>query len=120
MKKIISTIFLMIHVGVWANSFSVDKRVTELLSASAQKNYNEFIKTGSEEFKKLDKKEFDRVSDELSLKMKAGIQLTSLTTLKQGDFLVHLFKLSFKGRNEDALVRIILGKNNETLGFWIQ
>lgn len=118
MKKLLLIASVFLSISLWAKEFNVENRVNELLKATAQKNYVEFIKSGSTEFKNLDKKEFEKVANQLAPKINEGMKLLFLTDLKKGEHVVHLYKVSFK--NEDALVRIVLNEKYETLGFWIQ
>lgn len=120
MKKLLYLALIFLQVSALGKEFKVENRVNEHLQATVKNNYAEFIKNGSDDFKKLDKAEFEKVAKQLSPKIKEGMDLMFLTTLNQGPYLVHLFKLSFKNKKEDALVKIVLGEKNETLGFWIQ
>ncbi len=118
MKTLLLIIAVFFQIGIWAEDSKVENRVNELLKATAQKNYAEFIKSGSVEFKTLDKKEFEKVANQLSEKINKGMKVLYLTDLKKGEHIIHLYKVSFK--SEDALVRIVLNEKFETLGFWIQ
>lgn len=54
MKKLLLIASVFLSFSLWAKEFNVENRVNELLKATAQKNYVEFIKSGSTEFKNED------------------------------------------------------------------
>jgi hypothetical protein len=81
----------------------------KLMNATAGKNFPEFIALGDERFQSgIPKKEFDRVSNQLSSRMKAGYNANFLCDLKQNSFDTYVWKLTFSDKGTEFLARLSL------------
>ncbi len=91
----------------------------KLIGAIENADYQNFIADGTDAFKTLTKEQFDAVSAKLGDHLKNRSALTYLGDLKQQGFHVTLWKLSFKGGGDDALVTMSV-KEGKVGGFFIK
>jgi hypothetical protein len=98
---------------------SVEKVLTNLLNAIATNNYDNFVAEGNSGFKDAITKEmFDPVSKELATRLNEGYTTVFLDELKQQDYQVYVWKLTFKDGSDDFLIRLSL-KDGKVGGFWL-
>jgi len=55
----------------------------------------------------------------LAPRMKEGYTATFLTAMRQAGYEVYLWKLSFKDGRDDMLAKVLLNKDGQVAGFWI-
>ncbi len=98
----------------------VEQKLTQLLNALAQHNYQEFLADATEEFKAgVPEPQFRLVADQLSPRLKDGYQTHYIALLNQQGHEVHLWKISFKDQGDDHLAKLAM-KDGKMAGFWIQ
>lgn len=121
------TFFIFLTLIISLSSFSQEiptKKVQTLINheitAIKESNLKNFVSLGTDEFKKLEKKNFNSVTKQLAPLLQEKYQLQYLTSLKTGSFIKHIGKLSFDKENDDNLVSMVLNSNNEIAGFWIR
>jgi hypothetical protein len=98
---------------------SVEKVFTNLMGAIANNDYEKFIAEGNTGFQDAITKEmFTPVSEELADRLKAGYSTVFLGELKQQNYQVYVWKLTFKDGGDDFLARMSL-KDGKVDGFWL-
>jgi hypothetical protein len=91
-----------------------------MLEAIKTGAYDTFMASASAQMKAgLSKAAFDAVSAQLAPRLRAGYKPVYLGELQQQGHRVHLWKLSFKDGQDDALVKLAM-KDGVVGGFWIQ
>ncbi len=121
MKKFLLLIGLIATMNVFAES--ADLKVENLykaeMTALESNDYAGFISKGSNDFKKIPKANFEGVVRQLGPRFKAGYTSQFVMTMKQGGQTVHVWKLTFNDKGDDALAKIVVDQD-KILGFWIQ
>jgi hypothetical protein len=98
---------------------SVQQVFTNLMGAIATNDYEKFIAEGNSGFQDAITKEmFTPVSEELANRLKAGYSTVFLGELKQQNYQVYVWKLTFKDGGDDFLARMSL-KDGKVGGFWL-
>jgi len=59
------------------------------------------------------------VHTQLASRMREGYSTTFLTAMRQAGYEVYLWKLSFKDGKDDMLAKVVLNKDGQVAGFWI-
>jgi hypothetical protein len=96
---------------------AVKKTFDKMLGAIKDKDRVAFIAAGTEDVKKGTTPEvMDALNKQYGARLKKGYDATYLCELKQAGFQVHLWKLTFKDKGDDVVVRIAL-KDGKVAGF---
>ncbi|HUM02810.1 MAG TPA: hypothetical protein VL084_11010 [Thermoanaerobaculia bacterium] len=92
----------------------------KMMGALESGDYEAFVAGGDPAFKAaLSKPLFDGTAAKLAPLLKAGYTPTYLGTLNQGGWAIQLWKLSFKDREDDLLVKMAM-KDGKVAGFNFQ
>lgn len=59
------------------------------------------------------------VHTQMAPRMREGYSATFLTAMRQAGYEVYLWKLSFKDGKDDMLAKVVLNKDGQVAGFWI-
>lgn len=59
------------------------------------------------------------VHTQMAPRMREGYSATFLTAMRQAGYEVFLWKLSFKDGKDDMLAKVVLSKDGQVAGFWI-
>jgi RNA polymerase sigma factor (sigma-70 family) len=94
-------------------------QATKLITAVQNDDYDAFLADGNPLFKTLTQKQFEPVSAQLSSRLKAGYMLTYFGELKQMDYHVTVWKISYKDGGDDDLAELSV-KDGQVGGFWIR
>jgi len=91
-----------------------------LLKATEMNDCNRFLANGDAGFKAgITTQMLERVSAQLSPRMKQGYQCSYLGELSQQGCRVLLWKLKYKDGGDDTLAKLVL-RNGKVAGFWLQ
>ncbi|MFM8717741.1 MAG: hypothetical protein ACKOF3_13305 [Spartobacteria bacterium] len=91
-----------------------------LLAATESGDYPAFQRPGDAAFQAgITKAMFSQVSQQLAPMLKAGYDLSFLTSLTQQGNEVYLWKISPKTGQDQFVAKLVL-KNGKATGFWIQ
>jgi hypothetical protein len=92
----------------------------KLLKAVETNDYYRFVSDGTFLFKaELTQEKFKNACDKFSSRLKKGYDCSYLGELKQKDFQILLWKLTYKDGGDDTLARLVL-KDGKVAGFWFQ
>ena len=92
----------------------------KLLKATEANDYNSFVADGDAGFKAgITTQVLERVSAQLSPRMKQGYQCSYLGELRQRGCRVLLWKLVYKVGGDDVLAKLVL-RDGKVAGFWLQ
>jgi|SRR5579864_3640380 len=92
----------------------------KLIGAIKTNNRNAFAAVGTEEVKQgMTREAMDGLSKGLGPRLQEGYEAIYLCQLKQAGHQAHLWKLSFKDRGDDIVVRIVL-EAGKVSGFFLQ
>jgi len=92
----------------------------KLLKAVETNDYDSFVSDATDKFKSVITKEtLERVSSQLSPRMKKGYECTYLAELKQQGYQVLLWKMTCKDGGDDILAKLVL-QDGKVAGFWLQ
>jgi hypothetical protein len=121
MKKNLFLISLLFSMSVFAETadLKVESFYKAEMTAIENNDYAAFIAKGSNDFKKIPQASFAGVVRQLAPRLKAGYTSQFVTTIKQGGQTLHLWKLSFTDKGDDAMAKIVVDQD-KILGFWIQ
>lgn len=122
MKIILLFVIATCSLDLFAET--LDRKIDSIFKAQIgfveRNDYKGFISNGSAEFKKITLSDFNKVEQQLLGRFKTGHVETFLTTLSQDGYLVYLWKITFKDKRNDVLAKMIIGKDDKILGFWLQ
>ena len=94
--------------------------MTKLMKAVEENDYAAFVEDGIPEFKAgVTPQILEGVSLQIADRMKEGYTCTYLAELKQREFKVYLWKVTFTDGGDDALVKLVV-RDDLVAGFWIQ
>ncbi|NJR48469.1 MAG: hypothetical protein HC780_01830 [Leptolyngbyaceae cyanobacterium CSU_1_3] len=80
-----------------------------ILGATASGDYNLFTTVGDASYKAgITKQMFESVSEQLAPRMETGYSIAYLGHLKQGDYQVYLWKLSFEDGGDEFVARMAM------------
>ncbi len=97
-----------------------DTMMTKLMKAVEENDYAAFVEDGIPEFKAgVTPQILEGVSLQIAARMKEGYTCTYLTEMKQREFNVYLWKVTFMDGGDDALVKLVV-RDDLVAGFWIQ
>ena len=78
-----------------------------ILDATASKNYELFTTVGDAGYKAgITQEMFDDVSDQLASRLQNGYSISYFGDLKQGDYQIYLWKLSFADGGDEFVARM--------------
>jgi hypothetical protein len=92
---------------------------TKLVTAIVTDDYKGFVAHGNGAFQGLKKDQFEAVVSQLSLKLKAGYDLSYLGDLNQQGYQVTLWRIRFNSGGDDLLATLSM-KDGKVGGFWIK
>lgn len=122
MRSFLFLILLICSFNLFAEN--PEKKIDALLeyqiTSLTRNDYKSFILNGSDEFKKITIQDFAKVVQQLSGRLTKGHEEIFLTVLNQDGYLVHVWKVTFKDKGNDILAKMIVGKDDKVLGFWLQ
>jgi hypothetical protein len=94
-----------------------DTTLKQMLDAIQNKSYEPFVAGGDLRFKNgFTTTMFEELSRQLGPRLRQGYSMTFLTTLRQRDYLVYVWKLAFKDNKDDFLVNMAI-KDGKVTGF---
>lgn len=80
-----------------------------ILDAIASGNYELFTTVGDSSYKAgITKQMFEGVSEQLAPRMEKGYSITYFGYLKQGDYQIYLWKLSFEDGGDEFVARMTM------------
>jgi hypothetical protein len=80
-----------------------------ILKSTASGDYNLFTTVGDEGYKVgITKQMFEGVSEQLAPRMETGYSITYFGHLKQGDYQIYLWKLSFEDGGDEFVARMAM------------
>ena len=101
-------------------SHQYDATLTKMLASIQSRSHDQFVEPGDERFKKgFSEKMFAELYQLLGQRMKQGYDATFLTTLRQQDYVVYIWKLAFKDEKDDYIIRMAV-KDGIVRGFVIR
>lgn len=117
-RTIIIALFAMASVATADPASEAKTHSERLLKSIETSDYNLFIQDGAPAFQKIEKKNFDSVTEQLAPRMKKGYEVLFLGTLEQKGYSVTLWKLDFS-EGDDALATLSI-KDGKVGGYWIK
>lgn len=94
-------------------------RLQTILDAIASGNYELFTTVGNAGYKAgITKQMFEGVSEQLAPRMEQGYSMTYLGDLRQGNYQLYLWKLSFADGGDEFVARLTL-KGDKVAGILI-
>jgi hypothetical protein len=97
-----------------------DPILKQMFDAILTKSYDKFIANGDQRFKtSFTPKMFESLADKIGPRLQQGYSETFLTTLHQHDYVVYVWKLTFKDAQDDLLVSLAL-KGGNVVGFLVR
>jgi len=96
------------------------KTLKILLEATEAGNHEAFLAPGTERFQRgISKAMFYGVSEQVASRLKAGHTAEYLTEIKQGDYRIFLWKLSFSDAGTEFIARLALAVDGKVAGFLV-
>jgi hypothetical protein len=97
-----------------------DTTLHQMLEAIRSKSRDQFVEHGDARFQNgFTEKMFGELAQLLGPRMRQGYEVTFLTTLRQQDYTVYIWKLAFKDNKDDYLIRMAV-KDGLVRGFIIR
>ena len=97
-----------------------DTTLKQMLDAIQEKSYDPFVAKGDARFKNgFTPKMFEELSRQLGPRLRQGYSVTFLTTLRQRDYIVYVWKLAIKDNKDDFLVTLAV-KDGNVAGFFVR
>lgn len=94
-----------------------DDVLKQMLEAIRSNSYEQFTARGDDRFKAgFTNKMFTDWNKSIGKRLQQGYTTTFLTTMKQRDYVVYVFKLSFKDQKDDVLISLFVS-NGKISGF---
>ncbi len=109
-------------VGAWSLGFhgGEQERLDKLMSAVEAGDFEKFVENGTSKFqKRLLKKQFQHVHEQLAGRLNRGYQSEYLGTVLQHGLSVHLWRISYADGADQTLAKLVM-KGSKTAGFWLQ
>ena len=116
---VVSALALVISSGAGMAQVAsqYDTTLKQMLDAIQDRSYEPFVARGDLRFKNgFTTTMFDELSRQLGPRLRQGYSMTFLTTLRQRDYLVYVWKLAFKDNKDDFLVNMAI-KDGRVTGF---
>jgi hypothetical protein len=89
-----------------------------LLKATQSGNHASFLAPGTVAFQKgITRAMFDSVSRQIAARLQQGYTAYYLTEIRQGEFRVFLWKMSFADRGHEVIARLTLAADGKVAGF---
>ncbi len=93
--------------------------LTQLMQALAQNDYEDFISSGTPQFKNgITKSAFNSVVKQVGSLIREGYKTEYLTQLNQQGYKVHLWKISYGTSKENSLAKLVI-VDKKVAGFWL-
>jgi len=93
--------------------------LSQLMRSIAEDNYKAFVSRGNAQFKQgISQQAFNSVVKQYAGYLQSGYKATYLDTLIQQGNKVHLWKISYQGRSENTLAKLVI-IDNKVAGFWL-
>jgi hypothetical protein len=97
-----------------------DATLNQMIEAIQSRSRDQFVEHGDAKFKNgFNEKMFGQLFQLLGQRLRQGYDATFLTTLRQEDYLVYIWKLSFKDNKDDYIIRMAI-KDGIVRGFVIR
>ena len=94
-----------------------DTTLKQMLDAIQSKSYDKFVADGDDRFKAgFTPKMFEDLARQLGSRLQQGYSLRFLTTLNQLDYVVYVWKITFKDAKDDILLTLFI-KDGSVSGF---
>ena len=122
MKTIIVSLIALMLLGC-ASSQLPDRTSSlfqEKFTSIKTGDYELFIKDGTKEFKKIPKKDFLAVSNNISSKLEKKYILTYLSSISRKVHTSYLWKLSIENESDEYLFNLVINNKNQVSGFWVR
>jgi hypothetical protein len=117
---VISVLGLPSHAVLAQAPQSPEAIMKNMLSAIESGSLTDFVTSGDPAFRSgMTQQIFDSVRQSLAPRIKQGYTAKYLTSLNQQGFIVYLWKLEFKDKNDDVLATLAL-KDGKVSGFWLR
>jgi len=101
-------------------SHQYDATLNQMLDAVHSGSRDQFIEHGDDRFKNgFSEKMFGQLVQLFGQRMRQGYDVTFLTTLRQQDYMVYIWKLAFKDGKDDYIIRLAV-KDGIIRGFVIR
>lgn len=98
----------------------IEANMKRMLAATQSNSFEDFIAAGDAVFKSgMTRPMLEGVSKQLGPRLKQGYQTAFLGKLSQQGHTIYLWKLEFKDRKDDHLVKMAV-KDGKVGGFWLQ
>jgi len=98
----------------------VETIMVDMLASIQNNSLRDFVAAGDPFFQNgMTQQVLDSIRRSLASRLKQGYTSTFLTKLNQQGFMVYLWKLEFKDKNDDVLVTMGI-KDGEVSGFWLR
>ncbi|HEX8875097.1 MAG TPA: hypothetical protein VF780_10760 [Nitrosospira sp.] len=98
----------------------VETIMKNMLSAIQDNSLPDFVASGDSEFQGgMTQQILDGIRQPVASRLKQGYTATFVTELNQQGFMVYLWKLEFRDKNDDVLVTMAL-KDGKVSGFWLR
>lgn len=113
---------MLLPTAAWAENEPAEARhlLSNLLSAVAAENYQQFRALGTEDFQAgIPEAEFNRVTDVMAERVEQGYEADYLTHLNQQGYRVEIWKISFADDSDDTLARLVVFEG-KAAGFLLQ
>ena len=97
-----------------------DTTLKQMLDAVQSTSYDQFLLNGDARFREgFTQKKFEDLSRQLGPRLQQGYYVAFLTTLRQRDYIVYLWKIVFKDAKDDILVNMAI-RDGHVIGFIIR
>lgn len=94
-----------------------DTTLKRMFDAIQSKSYDQFVAAGDARFKAgFNPKMFEDLARQLGPRLQQGYSVAFLTTLKQQDYVLYVWKLAFKDGKDDFLITLFI-KDGKVSGF---
>ena len=100
---------------------AVKKLFTKVVGAIEAGDRKEFVVDATDAVKEgTTDKIMESLNKQIGTRLKAGYDATYLCELKQAGYQVYLWKVTFKDKGDDVVVRMAINKDGKLAGFFLQ
>jgi len=97
-----------------------DTTLKQMLDAIQTKSYDSFVAIGDARFKGgFTQTKFEELARQIGPRLQQGYSVTFLTTLRQRDYMVLIWKITFKDARDEFLISMAIRDGN-VIGFMIR